>query len=43
MAKYRVYMEAGASLSITVDVDDDLTEEAAREQAIERVPPERLA
>jgi hypothetical protein len=36
MAKYRVYLETGASLAVTVEVDDDLDEAAAHEAAIEK-------
>ncbi len=36
MAKYRVYMYTAISLSIEVEVDDNLDEDDAREQAIEK-------
>jgi len=35
MAKYRVYLETGASVAVTVEVDDGLNEDDAREAAIE--------
>lgn len=36
MAKYRVYLEAGASLTVNVEVDDSLDEGEAREAAIDK-------
>ncbi|MEV1013828.1 hypothetical protein AB0I89_24045 [Micromonospora sp. NPDC049801] len=36
MAKYRVYMETTASMTVTVEVDDNLSEDEAREAAIEK-------
>lgn len=36
MAKYRVFLATGASLSVTVEVDDDLDVDEARESAIEK-------
>lgn len=36
MAKYRVYLTTGASLGVTVEVDDSLDPDAAREAAIEK-------
>ncbi len=36
MTKYRVDLTAYASLTITVEVDDDLDEDEAREAAIEK-------
>lgn len=35
MAKYRVYLETTASMTVTVDVDDNLDEDDARDAAIE--------
>lgn len=36
MAKYRVYLETGASVAVTVEVDDDLDEAEAHAAAIEK-------
>nr|WP_221374468.1 hypothetical protein [Actinoplanes polyasparticus] len=36
MTKYRVYLQTGASVAVTVEVADDLPEDEAREQAIEK-------
>lgn len=36
MAKYRVYLQTGASVAVTVEISDDLSEDDAREQAIEK-------
>lgn len=36
MAKYRVYFQTGASVAVTVEVPDELDEDKAREQAIEK-------
>lgn len=36
MAKYRVYLDTTISVSMTVEVDDNLDEDAARAQAIEK-------
>ncbi len=36
MAKYRVYMDANISLSMVVEVGDNLDEDGAKEQAIEK-------
>jgi hypothetical protein len=36
MSKYRVYLSTGASMTVTVEVDDDLDPDDAIEQAIEK-------
>ncbi len=36
MAKYRVYLETSVSVAVAVEVDDNLSEDDAREQAIEK-------
>lgn len=35
MAKYRVYLETGANMVVTVEVDSSLSESDAREKAIQ--------
>lgn len=36
MAKYRVYLQTGASVAVTVEVSDDLDEQDAQAEAIDK-------
>lgn len=36
MSKYRVYLGTGASLTVTVEIADDVDPDEAKEQAIEK-------